>query len=550
MNLYTDYSWTIKEKNNFKVMLGFQAEDTKKRLLSASRSDMYTEDLPVLNLTTSKENYGINGEYQLWKTVGFFGRINYDFDSKYLVELNLRYDGSSRFRSKHRWVWSPSFSAGWNLDREDFWEGLRDWWGGMKIRASYGQLANQNTSSWYPTYRIMELTNRGGNWLVNGDLSNTAKFPPLIYPYLTWEKIRNTNIGTDFRFFNGRLTGSFDYFWRTNDDMVGPAIKYPAVLGAAVPPENSLSMRTEGWELQLGWQDHIHDFSYSVRVNLSDDRTKITKYPNPEQLFGTNDLNNVNYIAGQYVGNIYGYTSLGVARTEEEMQAHLAKVNQDALGSSWHAGDIMYADITGDGKVTRGTGLNDMGDLKVIGNNQPRYRIGFNIYGAWKGIDLTLFSQGVCKRDYYFSPYGGQGTGGKGAVFWGATTGGRWESIFLKEHLDYWRDENSGLGENRDAYYARPIYYDNKNREFQDRYLQNAAYLRLKNLQVGYTLPKSITRKFFCENLRVYFSAENLVTWIKLSKVLDPESLEVSSMKSGSSYPIAKTFSFGINLEF
>ena len=167
-----------------------------------------------------------------------------------------------------------------------------------------------------------------------------------------------------------------------------------------------------------------------------------------------------------------------------------------------------------------------------------------------EGFDVTAFFQGVCKRDYYFSPYGGQGTAGKGAVFWGATTGGRWESIFLVDDLDYWRDETSLLGENRDAYYARPLYYTNKNREFQDRYMQNASYLRLKNLQVGYTLPKSITEKFYCSNLRIFFSGENLCTWTKLSKVLDPESLEVSSMKSGSSYPIAKTYSFGLTIDF
>ncbi|MDE6135688.1 MAG: TonB-dependent receptor, partial [Muribaculaceae bacterium] len=178
------------------------------------------------------------------------------------------------------------------------------------------------------------------------------------------------------------------------------------------------------------------------------------------------------------------------------------------------------------------------------------YRFGVNLYGQWKGIDVTAFFQGVLKRDYYFNPNDGSGTGGKSAVFWGATSGGRWESIFLSEHLDYWRDENSLLGANPDAYYARPLYYTNKNREFQDRYMQDASYLRLKNLQVGYTFPKNLTRKFACENLRIYFSAENLCTWTKLSKVMDPESLDVSTMRSGSAYPIAKTYSFGLTIDF
>lgn len=542
-NIFSDYDFTVAEKNDFKILVGFQAEDFKYRTVSAWRNDMLVEELPVLDLTSSTINYGLGGAVHKWRTSGFFGRLNYNFDGKYLFEANIRYDGSSRFRSDTRWVWSPSFSAGWNIDREKFWEPISTWFNALKLRASYGQLANQNTSSWYPTYRVIDVYAQGSNWLVDGLKPTTSGFPSLIAPNLTWEKIRNTNIGVDFSFFDYRLTGSFDYFWRNNKDMVGPAVKYPAVLGASVPKENSLSMRTYGWELQIGWNDHIGDFNYSAKLNLSDDQTKITKYPNAERYLS-------NYIEGMVVGNIYGLTSVGVARTDEEMAAHLEKVNQDAIGSNWQGGDMMYADIDGDGKITVGTTADDLGDLKLIGNTQPRYRIGFNLYGQWKGIDLTAFFQGVLKRDYYFSPYGGQGTGGKGAVFWGATTGGRWESIFLKDHLDYWRDENSLLGENRDSYYARPLYYTNKNRETQTRFLQDASYLRLKNLQIGYTLPQSFTRKFACENFRIYFSAENLCTWTKMSKVIDPESLEVSSMKSGSSYPIAKTYSFGVSLDF
>lgn len=547
-NVYTDYNFTVADKNDFKVMLGFQAEDFKYRNLNASRDDMTLEDLPVLNLTNSTKTYGMGSEYQKWRTVGFFGRINYNFDSRYLVEVNLRYDGTSRFRSKSRWVWSPSFSLGWNLDREAFWEPIASWWNAMKIRASYGQLANQNTNNWYPTYRTVDVKAQDSNWLVNGLKPTTSAFPALIYPALTWEKIRTTNLGVDFGFFSNRLNGSFDYFWRDNSDMVGPATTYPAVFGATVPKQNNLAMRTFGWELTIGWQDVVSDFHYSVKFNVSDDQTKITKYPNPEKKIDYQNMNT--YIADVLTGNIYGFTTHGIAQTDEEMQAWLAHTNQDQIGSNWQAGDIMYVDINHDGKITKGTTLDDLGDLKVIGNNTPRFRFGLNLYGEWKGIDLTLFFQGVGKRDYYFGPYGGQGTAGKGAVFWGATTGGFSESIFLKEHLDYWRDENSRLGENRDAYYARPLYYTNKNREMQTRYLQDASYIRLKNLQVGYTLPKEWTRKFYCEKLRVYFSAENLWTGTKMSKVIDPESLEVSSMKSGSSYPIAKTFSFGLTLDF
>lgn len=551
-NLYTDYSLSINEMHNLKVMLGFQAEEFKDRSLNANREGMLVEDLPVLDLTTSTDVYGLGGAVQKWRTAGFFGRINYDYDSRYLLEVNLRYDGTSRFRAADRWVWSPSVSAGWNIDRESFWENLLPYVESVKLRASYGQLANQNTSSYYPTYRTMGVYNQGGNWLVDGAKPNTSYFPSLIADNLTWEKIRTTNLGLDFSALNYRLTGSFDYFWRVNKDMVGPARTYPAVLGASAPKENNLAMKTYGWELTIGWRDHVGDFNYQVKVNFSDDQTKITDYPNPELYINSGNYEpGSNYIAGHVVGNYYGFQTIGIAKTQEEMDAHLATLpngGQDAIGNNWQAGDIMYADLNGDGKITRGNSLNDLGDLKVIGNNQPRYRMGVNLFGQWKGIDLTVFFQGVLKRDYYFNPEGDQGTAAKGAVFWGVG-GNRWESLFLKEHMDYWRDDSSLLGANPDAYYPRPLFGNVKNRMFQTRYMQNAAYVRLKNLQVGYTLPKELTQKFFVDNLRVFFSAENLCTWTKMSKVIDPESLEVSSMKSGSSYPLAKTFSFGVTLD-
>ena len=545
-NVYSNYMFTLADKHNFTALAGMQVEDYRYRDINASRNDEVSTDLPVLNLTTSRENYSLGGQVQNWRTAGFFGRINYDYDNKYLLEVNLRYDGTSRFRRDHRWVFSPSVSVGWNIDREKFWEKIQPYVQGLKVRASYGQLANQNTDTWYPTYRIMGTSNGNGGWLVNGEMTNKAWFPSLISSTLTWEKIRNTNIGIDVSALRNRLTASFDYFWRNNRDMVGSGslISLPATLGATPPNQNSLAMRTYGWELSLGWRDNIGDFVYNVKFNLSDDQTKITDYPNREQYLDR-------YIAGMVTGQIWGLTTVGIARDQAQMDAHLANVNQDELDSSpWMAGDVMYADLDGDGKIHKQQTLTESGDLKVIGNTTPRFRIGFNLYMQWKGIDVSAFFQGVGKRDYYFSPYGGQGAGEKGAAFWGATVGGRWESLFFTEHLDYWRDDSSLLGENYDAYYARPIYYTNKNRECQTRYLQNAAYLRLKNLQIGYTLPRSLTQKIYISNLRIFFSGENLCTWTNMSKVIDPESLEVSKMKSGATYPLARTYSFGLSVDF
>lgn len=539
-NVFTNYNLSIKDQHNFTFLLGMQVEDFKYRKLNGSRNDVTTQMLPVLDLTNSSTEYGLGGEYQKWRTAGFFGRINYDFMSRYLLELNLRYDGSSRFRKGSRWVWSPSVSAGWNIAQENFFEGAREWVDVLKIRASWGQLANQNTNNWYPTYRTMGTSAHNSGWLVDGEKSNQAWFPGLISEALTWEKIRHTNLGLDVTALRSRLTASFDWYWRDNRDMVGPGVSLPATLGTTPPAQNLLSMRTTGWELSLGWRDLIGDFTYEAKFNLSDDRTKITDYPNREG-------NLSKYIAGWYTGEIWGLETVGIANSQEEMDAHLAKVDQSEISSVWEAGDIMYGDYDGDGKIHRQSTIYEDGDLHVIGNSNPRFRIGFNLYAAWKGFDASIFLQGVGKRDYFFGQSGG-GTGGKSAVFWGAA----WnidESLFFNEHLDYWRDETSELGANYDAYYARPLFYDNRNRQTQTRYLQNGAYLRIKNLQVGYTFPREWMNRIHIANLRLFFSAENLHTWTKMTKVIDPESLEVSKMKSGGAYPLARTYSFGLSVE-
>ncbi len=543
-NFYSNYTFDIK-KSHFTVMGGTQLESMHQRYLSGGNQDLTVPNLPVIDLATSTEDY-INGSYQKWTTAGFFGRINYDYDNRYLLEINARYDGSSRFRRGHRWVLSPSFSVGWNIAQENFWKPYQKYVNTLKPRISYGQLANQNTNSWYPTYRVMSIGTANGSWLVDGEKPNTASFPALISSSLTWEKIKSSNFGLDFGAFNNRLTGSFDYFIRKTDDMVGTGERLPAILGASVPKTNNLSLKTYGWELTLQWRDVIKDFAYGVRLNLSDDQTKILEYPNREGYISK-------YIPGIVTGNIYGLTTIGIAKTQEEMDAHIASLpngGQEAISADpWQAGDIMYADINHDGKITKGSTIDDLGDLKVIGNSSPRYRIGINLDASWKGFDVSMFWQGVLKRDYYFNPNGGQGTGGKSAVFWGATSGGRNESLYFKQHLDYFRaDPDDPLGQNLDSYYARPLYYTNKNREVQTRYLQDASYMRLKNLQIGYTFKQSWLKKASINSIRVYFSGENLLTITSLSKVLDPESLEVAKMKSGASYPLTKTYSFGLSV--
>lgn len=537
--VYSNYNFSLKEKHNFTVLGGFQAEIMKYRDMEGARTGLVTTDLPVLNLTTDADSYTLKGLYKNWKNAGFFGRINYDYNGKYLVEGNLRYDGSSRFRRGNRWILTPSFSLGWNVARENFWEKLADVVEVFKLRVSYGELANQNTTSWYPTYQTLGVTTNGGKWLQNGALTSVASVPGLISTSLSWEKIKNTNIGFDFGALNNRLTGSFDYFWRKTKNMVGPGVELPAILGATVPSTNNTDLTTFGWELSIGWRDKVGELGYGVKLNISDNQTRIDKYPNP-----TNSLSK--YMAGELTGDIYGYTTIGIAKTQEEMDAHIAslpKGGQTAIGSKWEAGDIMYADINGDGKIDNGSNtLDDMGDLKKIGNNTPRFRTGITFDAQWKCFDFSMFWQGVLKRD--FDP------GENSMVFWGTTGSGQWWSTSFKDHMDYFRAEDtaSPLGANVNAYYPRPL-FNNKNHKTQTAYLQNAAYMRLKNLQLGYTLPKSLINKIGLQNVRVYVSGENLLTITGLSDTMDPETAGIGK-QGGTVYPLSRVYSFGLSVNF
>lgn len=533
-NVYTNYTFNLNDKHNFTALLGFQSEKSRNKNFSASRKDMISTDIPVLGQTTNTSP-DITGGLGRWATAGFFGRINYDFDGKYLLEANLRYDGTSKFRKDERWNWFPSFSAGWNIAQEDFWKPIAPTVNTLKLRTSYGKLGNQNINNWYPTYQTITTGTANGGWLVNGAKPNTAWAPGLISTTLTWEKIRSWNFGLDWGLLNNRLTGSFDYFIRYTDDGLGYGSELPATLGTKVPQVNNVDIKTAGFELTLNWRDRIQDFTYGVGLTLSDSRTKVRNYPNETASID-------DYLVGYYTGEIWGYKTIGIAKTQEEMDAHLATLNnggQSALGNQWGAGDIMYADLDGDGKVSGGARtLSDHGDLRVIGNNTPRYSTGINIDASYKGFDFNMFWQGILKRDYYAS----------GMMFWGTTSAGEWWSTAMKPHLDYFRDDTSLLGANYDSYYPRPI-FGGKNQHTQTRYLLDASYLRLKNIQLGYTLPLAITQKAKMSKVRVFIAGENLLTITDLNDTLDPESLGIGR-QGGATYPLQKTVSFGLNVVF
>ena len=519
--------------HNVTLMAGFQSELLNERDFSAQQNGILS-GLPTLNTTSTDPKVG--GAYNSWSTAGFFGRLNYDFKGRYLFEANLRYDGSSRFTKEKRWNWFPSFSAGWNIAREPFMEPYSDAVNILKLRASWGKLGNQNTDNWYPFYPTIGYSAKAGGWLVGGQKPNISSEPGLVSSLLTWEKSRTWEVGLDWGLFSDRLTGSFGYFQRKTYDMVGPAPELPDILGTGVPKVNNLDMTSKGWDLQIGWRDYIRDFNYGIVLTLSDNIVVIDKYPNESK-----NLNN--YYPGARLGDIWGFTTVGIAKTDQEMNAHLAKADQSRLGSNWSAGDIMYADINGDGVVDRGQGTaGDPGDLKIIGNSTPRFNFGLNLTAEWRGLDLKVFLQGTLKRDYW--------PGGE-APFWGASGIGKWQALGLKQHLDYFRaDASNPLGQNLDSYYPKANWGGGRNNNTQTRYLQNAAYARLKNLTLGYTLPQSLTRKFFVERLRFFASGENLFTLTKFTETADPELVGIGGWGFGKTYPLSKTFSVGLDITF
>ena len=399
--LYTEYNKSIAEKHNFHIMGGFQCEQLRRTEFGLQRNGIIDPEKSEVDLTNGLSYQGVaitpnvNGARNQWQTAGFFGRINYNYAERYLAELNLRYDGTSKFRSDKMWKLFPSISLGWRISEENFMKDTKDWLSNLKLRLSYGSLGNQNIDNWYQTYQTIAYRAFTGYWLQNGQKTNTTSAPGLVSSLLTWEKVESYNVGLDFGFFNNRLTGSFDYFVRNTKNMVGKAPELPSILGTGVPVTNNTDLRTNGWELQLSWNDQLaNGLHYGVTFNLSDSRTKITRYPN-------NPTNSIDtYIKGRYINEIWGYTTKGIAKSNEEMNAHLSTTDQSTIGSNWAAGDIMYEDTNNDKQINDGARtITDHGDLKVIGNSTPRFLWGIDLNASWKGFDIRAFFQGVMKRD-------------------------------------------------------------------------------------------------------------------------------------------------------
>ncbi len=541
-NLYGEYSQNF-GNHNIKLLGGWNLEYDQVKNLFVQRDGLLVDNLPDFNLATGL-NYKVTGGGAEWATAGIFYRANYSFKNKYLLELDGRYDGSSKFPLAQRFGFFPSASAGWKISEEKFMQKAK-WLDNLKLRASYGSLGNGNIAPYSFLETIASYTS---SVIMNGIYPNYIQQPSVIPAGLTWEKSTTLDYGADAEVLQRRLAMSFDWYQRKTTGMITTGQPLPSVFGAGVPKGNFADLKTSGWELSLNWNDQIRmskPLSYSVRLTLADNVAYITKFYNPNNLIST-------YYKGQRLGDIWGFETDGFFESKEDITKHadqtyiIVSNNNQLL-----PGDLKFRDLNGDGKINRGKNtLDDPGDQKIIGNSSIRYTYGITGNVEWNHISLSAFFQGIGKRDWYPSS--------EAAYFWGQSN--RPYSFLPAFNLNRWSEENPSQA----AYFPRYRGYTalSGTRELaitQTRYLQNASYIRLKNLTIGYSLPENMLQKLNISAIRIYFTGQNLWTYspmFKITKNFDPEVIEGSDPEvnsaggDGFSYPMQKSYTIGANLTF
>lgn len=523
INAYIDFNKKFAEKHTVAAVIGFNQEKTTYSYLGVDMQKLFSPN--ILNPEASEDITLQAPSTDGWTRTGraVFGRVNYSFADKYLLEFNGRYDGSSRFTPDARFLFFPSFSGGWRISEEKFMAGTRKWLDNLKIRGSYGTLGNQPSSN-YP-YQA-QMASESAGYLINGQYVSTVKAPNLISPTLTWEKATTIDIGLDATFLNNRLDVSFDWYQRTTSNILTDgSVAYPVVLGATAPTQNSGKLQSRGWELSLKWNDHLvgGKVRYDVGLVLSDARTKVLKYAaNPEKFISR-------LYDGMYVGEIWGYETGGIVQESD------GEWYMDGTAKKWrftnpdihpfkdtetlYPGYSWCKDISGDGKLNDGNQkVGDSGDQKILGNSTPRYRFGITTNWFYKGFDLNLFFQGVGKRDYWIDS----------SSFWGGSGSG---SLYMYEHS--WRPDRTNA--KYPMYGAAPLK--------QSKYMFNGAYLRCKQLVLGYTVPQELLRKIKIDKIRVYLAGYNLFELTEIPNAFDPDQLSVA-------YPAKRTVAVGVQVGF
>lgn len=518
-NVTATYENTFAEKHYVKAMIGLQSEEYETNSLTAKRSGYYYEGYD--DIVHGDPTQATNSSYSLqWAKLGYMFRLNYIFADKYLLEVTGRYDGTSRFLKDHRWGFYPSVSVGWRISEEKFWESIRPVVNNLKIRASYGQLGNESIGSWFPYISAISSNAAYGYWFDKTYSGGVAQVQ-LANTLIGWEKSIQRNIGIDFDLFNSRLTGSFDFYYRHIEDML-QLFELPKFVGLSAPYQNAGSMRNQGWELSLGWNDRIGNVSYYVKGNLSDTRNKVLK------LYGNSDKSGNRLLAeGVSLNNYYGYVADGFFQSYDEIYATDEDGNyiNAVYGerSNIKPGFIKYRDLDNSGAI-------DAEDRKVIGDSRPHFEFGLQFGAEWKGIDFSAMLQGVGEKDVYYSGGGAKALVGNATLY--------------EYQLDTWSEDNPNA---KFPLLLQDPNGSHQNNMFSSFWLQSGAYCRLKNLTVGYTLPRKLTRKAAIERVRFYASAQNLFTirGDNFYEGFDPE-----TSAGASCYPLNKTFLFGINLDF
>lgn len=521
LNAYAKYDFTLGASHNLSAQIGFNQELYQGKQITAGADQLLSQAITQLDATTGVQRSGGNAEELAIR--GAFFRFNYNFRERYLFEVNGRYDGTSRFPTNDRFGFFPSFSAAWRISEEPFMSGTRGWLDNLKIRASYGELGNQeirdgNRQLYYPY--IPSLSSNNSDFILDNGQTPYVSPPGLVSPTLTWESVATRNIGLDLTLLASRLDMSFDVYTRDTKDML-LGVSRPGILGAAAPKENGADLRTQGWELAVTYRDKIRKaVDFNLRLALADNTSRITKYDNPTGNIG-------NFYVGQELGEIFGYQTQGIFQSQQEIDEapDHSQINNNVI----RPGDIRFTDLNGDGVINQGIRtLDSLGDFTRIGNTTARYSFGVTPTVKWKGITVSAFFQGLF-RD--FLPDAGN---------WG--TFYPYQSGFInKEWLnDSWSPDN------RDAYFPRPIIRDTRNYAPQSRYVQNAAYVRLKNITVGYRLPQSIISRVGMAQANIYLAGQNLWEYTKMRKPLDPEQVGTRFQQ----YYFERTVSAGLNVTF
>ena len=546
-NLYAEYENIFGQKHHLKAMAGWNYETSSYKANSIERNSLLLEGAQSVQLATGS-SITPGASVTNWKTAGLFFRLNYDYLDRYLVEINGRYDGSSRFPIDQQWGFFPSISAGWRLSEEPFWKVSKNLFSDIKIRGSYGSLGNGNIDP-YQFLELLSVSTSGR--VLDGALPIKTSNPAPIPTGLTWETATTSDIGLDFSMIKGKLQFSGDYYIRKTKDMYVPGPTLPEIFGADAPKGNFAKMTTRGFEVSVKWQDQFSvgdkPFSYYINADLYDYVSKIDQYYNPNKRFD-------DYYNGKTIGELWGFRTDGLFQEDPDPSDYINTIFRSSSDAVWRAGDLKIRNLDGstDNQITKGEQtVSDPGDMTIIGNTEPRYQYSFTVGAQWNGIFFSAFFHGVGQQDWY---------PGSESAFWGQYNRGY-------NQMPAWHLGNYWTEDNRDAYLPRYAQYNGAtgftNNVPNDRYLQKVSFLRLRNVQVGYTLPDNLVAKAGLSTVRVYMSGENLISWSPLYKVTD-RFMDVSSMVgnkdpdlntdynqgSGNGYPLLKTISFGLSITY